>query len=69
MCLLLIRFKNMLPFSDILILFVRRSDKFRQVKGLVQKLYFRDKASGHVDGVCIFDSKDNLEAFQIFREI
>lgn len=64
MWILLVTYKSGLPIAEVLQLFERRSDNYRKVKGLVQKLYFHDESSGHVGGVYIFDSKENLESFQ-----
>lgn len=49
--------------EEILNRFKKRSDKYRDVKGLVQKLYVRDESTGYVGGVYVFDSKETLEAF------
>jgi len=50
--------------EEILERFKRRSDKYRNVKGLLQKLYVRDVSTGHVGGIYVFESKENLEAFR-----
>jgi heme-degrading monooxygenase HmoA len=49
--------------EEILQRFKKRSDKYRNVKGLLQKLYVREESTGQVGGIYIFDSKGNLEAF------
>jgi hypothetical protein len=49
--------------DDVLAKFNQRSDKYRNVKGLLQKLYVRDAPTGMVGGIYFFDSKDNMEAF------
>jgi hypothetical protein len=41
-----------------------RGERFKEVKGLIQKYYVSDKSSNHVGGVYIFDSKRNLKAFR-----
>jgi len=57
-------YKSGLPMEEILKRFKKRSDKYREVKGLLQKLYVRDKSTGHVGGIYVFDSKENLEEFR-----
>ncbi len=57
-------YKSGLPTKEILGRFKKRSDKYRNVKGLLQKLYVRDESTGHVGGIYVFDSKENLEAFR-----
>lgn len=41
-----------------------RRPRFREVPGLVQKLYGRDEATGDVCGIYFFDSKQALAAFR-----
>jgi Putative mono-oxygenase ydhR len=43
---------------------VERRPLFREVPGLVQKIYGRDPASGDVCGIYFFDSEDALAAFR-----
>jgi hypothetical protein len=50
--------------NEVLELFNKRADKYREVKGLLQKLYIQDESTGHVGGIYIFDSKASLEAFR-----
>lgn len=57
-------YKSGLPIEEVLERFKKRSDKYRDVKGLLQKLYVRDVSTGHVGGIYVFDSKANLEAFR-----
>lgn len=61
---LFILYKSGLPINKVLELFNERADKYREVKGLLQKLYIHDESTGHVGGIYIFDSKENLEAFR-----
>jgi heme-degrading monooxygenase HmoA len=56
-------YKSGLSMDEILERFRKRSDKYRNVKGLMQKLYVRDESTGRVGGIYVFDSKENLEAF------
>jgi hypothetical protein len=43
---------------------LERRPHFREVPGLVQKIYGRDGATGDVCGIYFFESKDALEAFR-----
>ena len=61
---LLILYKSGLPVNEVLELFNKRADKYREVRGLLQKLYIHDESTGHVGGIYIFDSKASLEAFR-----
>lgn len=49
---------------EVLELFNKRADKYRKVKGLLQKLYIHDESTGDVGGVYVFDSKESLEAYR-----
>lgn len=40
-----------------------RAEKFRDVAGLVQKLYLQDDESGRVGGFYIFDTEASRDAF------
>lgn len=61
---LFVLYKSGLPMNEVLDLFNKRADKYREVKGLLQKLYIRDESTDHVGGIYIFDTKANLEAFR-----
>ena len=61
---LVILYKSGLSMEEVLSRFKKRSDKYREVQGLLQKLYVRDKSSDHVGGIYVFDSKESLEAFR-----
>ena len=41
-----------------------REEKYRKVKGLLQKYYVMDRSTGHVGGVFVFDSKESLRTFR-----
>jgi Putative mono-oxygenase ydhR len=43
---------------------LERRPRFREVPGLVQKLYGRDRATGDVCGIYLFESNEALEAFR-----
>lgn len=61
---LVILYKSGLSMDEVLSRFKKRSDKYRDVKGLLQKLYVRDESTDHVGGIYVFDSKESLEAFR-----
>jgi hypothetical protein len=61
---LVLLYKSGLPIEEILQRFRRRSDKYRDVRSLLQKLYVREESTGQVGGIYVFDSKENLEAFR-----
>ena len=43
---------------------VERRPRFREVPGLVQKIYGRDEMTGDVCGIYFFESKEELDAFR-----
>jgi hypothetical protein len=64
MWVLFILFKSGLQTKEALALMKKRTDKFKNVKGLDQKLWIHDEVSGELGGIYVFDSRDHLEAFQ-----
>lgn len=60
----MVLFKSGLPTEEVLRLFKERTGKYREVGGLLQKLWIHDELSGEVGGIYVFDSKENLAAFQ-----
>jgi len=56
--------KSGLQIEEILTIANKRAEEYRKVKGLIQKLYVKDNSTGHIGGVLIFDSKENLEAYR-----
>ena len=61
---LYVLYKSGLPIEEIFKRFKERAEKYRNVKGLVQKLYIHDESTGHVGGIYVFDTKESLEAFK-----
>lgn len=43
---------------------LERSPRFREVPGLVQKIYARDKQTGDVCGIYFFESEEALAAYR-----
>lgn len=62
--LLIFLFKNGLSMEEIMKTSENRAEQYRKVQGLLQKFYVTDPSSGHVGGVFVFDSKENLKAFR-----
>ncbi|MHA2008849.1 MAG: YdhR family protein [Promethearchaeota archaeon] len=57
-------FKTGLKIEDLVKTSNERYEKFKDVKGLLQKFYISDNNSNQIGGIYIFDSKVNLEAFR-----
>ena len=61
---MLLLFEVGLKIEDLIKTSNERFEKFKQVKGLLQKFYISDPNSNQVGGICVFDSKENLEVFR-----
>jgi hypothetical protein len=61
---LILLFKSGLPREEVEKASESRADRYRQVKGLVQKFYVQEEATGRYGGVFVFDSKESLVAFR-----
>jgi len=61
---LLVRFKSPLPLDEVVKVANSRADEFRALPGLTQKYYVRDKATGEIGGLYLWDSE---EAFDDYR--
>jgi hypothetical protein len=61
---LLVRIKSGLDAQEFERRLVERRPRFREVPGLVQKVYGRDEATGDVCGMYFFESKEELAAFR-----
>ncbi len=61
---LVMSFASGLPLEEVYSKFQQRAEKFRKVKGLLQKYYIHDKSTGEVGGVYLFDTRENLVAFR-----
>ena len=60
----LVRFKSKLDDDDVQAMFEERSDRYRSVPGLVEKLYLRFRDSGEFGAVYVWDSEDALARFR-----
>ncbi len=61
---LFVRIKSGLDAEEFERRLLERRPRFREVPGLVQKLYGRDDATGDVCGIYFFDSDEALAAFR-----
>jgi hypothetical protein len=61
---LVILYKSALPIDRVKQLFRERSQRYRDVIGLLQKLYVHDPSTGEVGGVYLFESKKDLDVFR-----
>jgi hypothetical protein len=61
---LFVRIKSGLDAEEFERRLLERRPRFREVPGLVQKIYGRDEATGDVCGIYFFESDDALAAFR-----
>jgi Putative mono-oxygenase ydhR len=61
---LFVRIKSGLDAQEFERRLVERRPRFREVPGLVQKIYGRDHATGDVCGIYFFESMEELAAFR-----
>lgn len=61
---LFVRIKSGLDAEEFDRRLLERRPRFREVPGLVQKIYGRDDATGDVCGIYFFDSDEALAAFR-----
>jgi Putative mono-oxygenase ydhR len=61
---LFVRIKSGLDAQEFERRLVERRPRFREVPGLVQKIYGRDDATGDVCGIYFFESMEKLAAFR-----
>jgi hypothetical protein len=61
---LFVRIKSGLDRQEFERRLLERRPRFREVPGLVQKLYGRDDETGDVCGIYFFESQDALSAFR-----
>ena len=61
---LFVRIKSGLDTQEFERRLLERRPRFREVPGLVQKIYGRDNATGDVCGIYFFDSQETLDAFR-----
>ena len=61
---LFVRIKSGLDVEEFDRRLLERRPRFREVPGLVQKIYGRDETTGDVCGIYFFESKEALAAFR-----
>jgi hypothetical protein len=61
---LFVRIKSRLEVEEFDRRLLERKPRFREVPGLVQKVYGRDGATGDVCGIYFFESQEALTAFR-----
>ena len=61
---LFVRIKSRLDAEEFERRLVERRPRFRDVPGLVQKIYGREEASGDVCGIYFFENEEALVAFR-----
>jgi Putative mono-oxygenase ydhR len=61
---LFVRVKSDLDLEELERRLIERRPRFREVPGLIQKIYGRDPTSGEVCGIYFFEDQDALAAFR-----
>jgi hypothetical protein len=61
---LFVRAKSSLDEAELEERLLERRPRFKDVAGLVQKIYGRDKETGHVCGIYFFEDQNALAAFR-----
>lgn len=61
---LLVKFKSALPFDEVVKVMNDRIDEFRALKGLQQKYYLQDRATGEVCGFYLWESEKDFTAYR-----
>lgn len=61
---LFVRIKSGLDPEELERRALERRPRFKEVPGLIQKIYGRDESSGDVCGIYFFESKEALAAFR-----
>jgi len=61
---LLVRFKSRLSLEEIEKVIDSRIGEFRALKGLQQKYYLQDSATGEIAGLYLWDSKEDFLAYR-----
>ena len=60
----IVRFRSKLPDDAVQAAFEERADRYRQVPGLVEKIYVRYRETGEAGAVYVWDSEESLERFR-----
>jgi heme-degrading monooxygenase HmoA len=60
----IVRFRSRLSRAEVQSLFEQRADRYRQVPGLVEKIYLEFGETGEFGAVYVWDSEASLERFR-----
>jgi heme-degrading monooxygenase HmoA len=60
----LVKFKSALSDAEVLKLYNQRAPRYRELPGLLQKYYIKDKQTGEHGAVYLWDSMQSMEEFQ-----
>lgn len=60
----LVRFKSTLSDEGVQKMFEERADRYRQLPGLVEKIYLVFRETGELGAVYVWDSEEALERFR-----
>jgi heme-degrading monooxygenase HmoA len=60
----IVRFQSKLEPAEVQALFQERSDRYRSVPGLVEKLYLRFASTGEFGAVYVWESEEDLTRFR-----
>jgi heme-degrading monooxygenase HmoA len=60
----LVKFKSGLSDAEVLKLYNQRAPRYRELPGLLQKYYIKDKQTGEHGAVYLWDSMQSMEEFQ-----
>ncbi len=61
---LYVRVKSNLDFAELERRLLERVPRFREVPGLIQKIYGRDESTGDICGIYFFEDREALAAFR-----
>jgi len=61
---LYVRIKSGLDFKELERRLLERRPRFREVAGLIQKIYGRNETTGELCGIYFFENRENLDAFR-----
>jgi heme-degrading monooxygenase HmoA len=60
----MVKFKSGLSEADLERVMKDRAPRFRAIPGLIQKYYGREKATGALAGIYLWDSEESLRQYQ-----
>lgn len=61
---LYVRIKSDLDFEELERRLLERRPRFREVAGLIQKIYGRNETTGELCGIYFFENREDLAAFR-----